>query len=69
MTSFQSVSTHFRVSGEDKKSVCSLNGIAPDVTPAAAVAFADAIETLHNNGPCTAQLRLVLQIDRDGDGE
>ena len=55
---------NIRLTNEDKKVVCSMNNISPSVTADTAAAFADAIEKLYNNGPCTARMSIAYDIVR-----
>ena len=58
------VSGNMRIVNENKKLVCSINNVSPAVTANTAAAFVDAIETLYNNGACTARVSTVFDIVR-----
>jgi hypothetical protein len=58
------VSASIRVRDSNKKAVCNVNNVDPFVTAETAEGFTDAIETIYNNGLCTATLTLVFDIPR-----
>ena len=64
MANFNVTTANIRISNEDKKSVCSINNVSPAVTAETAAAFADAIETIYNNGPCAARMSVSYDIAR-----
>ncbi len=55
-------SANIRMSDADKKSVASINNVLPTVTAEKAAAFVNGIETLRNNGACSAQMRVGYDI-------
>ena len=59
MAKFIETTANIRLMNEDKKSVCLLNNVLPNVSADTAMAFVSAIETLYNSGPCKAQLRVA----------
>jgi hypothetical protein len=62
MASLTAASANIRIINAEKKSVCFMNNVSPTVSADTAAAFVNAIETLYNNGPCTAQLRVVHDL-------
>jgi hypothetical protein len=64
MAQFNAVSASLRISDSDKARVCSVLNVAHDVDAQVANNFVDAIETIYNNGPCTARLSIVLDLVR-----
>ena len=44
--------------------VCSILGVAHNVSAQTAANFVSAVETLYNNGDCTARLAITLDIER-----
>ena len=65
MASFVTANASIRLSNEERRSVCSVSGISPAVSASTAAAFVTALETLYNNGPCTARLNLAMDIKRN----
>ena len=63
MPQLNPVSTAMRISNE-KERICSVLGVAHDVTAQTAANFVDAIETIYNNGDCTARLTLAMDLER-----
>ncbi len=55
---------NIRIVGADKKSACAVSGVLPTVTAEKAAGFVSAVETLRNNGTCTATLRVTIDIVR-----
>ena len=49
---------------DGKKNVCSVRDILPTVSAENAEQFVGAVETLYNNGECSAQIRVVYDLDR-----
>jgi len=45
-----------------ERAVCTVNGIAPDVSADTAFNFAKAIEQLYNDGSCSVRLSSVVAI-------
>ena len=64
METFNSVSGSIRISNPEGKRICSALNVSPTVQPATAAAFVTAIETIYNNGPCTARISLTMDIQR-----
>ena len=62
MAEFITKSANLRLTDADKKSVCSVNDVSPSVPAETAAAFVEAVETLFNGGPCTAQMRVVYDL-------
>ena len=67
MAEFVTTSANIRLTNEERKSICPVSGVSPTVSAETAAAFVDAIETLYNNGDCTARLSIAMDIVR-GDG-
>ena len=64
MAGFVTTSANIRVINADRRSVCSVSNVSPTVTADIAAAFVDAIETLYNDGLCTARMNVAMDIDR-----
>jgi len=56
------VSANIRITNEDRRSVCSVNNVSPSVAPETAAAFVNAIETLYNNGACSARMNVAYDV-------
>jgi len=63
MAQFNPVSAAIRISSE-KECICSVLGVAHDVSAQTAANFVSAIETIYNNGDCTARLTIVSDLER-----
>jgi len=63
MASFNAVSASLRISNE-KERICSVLGVAYNVPAQRAANFVDAIETIYNNGDCTARLSITMDLER-----
>ena len=63
MATFNAVSAALRISNENER-ICSVLGVAHNVPPQTAANFVSAIETIYNNGDCTARLSLTLDLER-----
>ena len=63
MPQFDPVSAVMRIFNE-KERICSVLGVAYDVTAQTAANFVDAIETIYNNGDCTARLSITMDLIR-----
>ena len=64
MTTFNPVNASMRIINEDKTRVCSVLSMAHDIDAATVGNFVDAIETLYNNGACTARMNIALEVVR-----
>ena len=64
MTQFNPISAGMRVINEDKTRICSVLSMAHDVDATTVGNFVDAIETLYNNGVCTARMNIALEVVR-----
>jgi len=64
MAIFATKSANIRMANEDGKRICTLHNVSPTVSATTAAAFVGAIETIHNNGPCTARMNVVMDIER-----
>jgi len=64
MANFVTVSAGIRLTNEEGKSVCSIARVSPAVTADTAAAFVSAIETIYNNGTCTARMSVTMDIAR-----
>jgi len=64
MTTLNRISASMRIMNDDKKRICSVLGMAHDVEAATVGNFVDAIETLYNNGACTARMNIALEVVR-----
>ena len=58
------VSANIRLSNYDGNSVCFVSGVSPSVSAGTAAAFVDAIETIYNNGDCSARMNKAYDIER-----
>jgi len=56
------VAATLRVSNADRRSVCSVNRVSPNVSMETAIAFVKAIEVLYNRGACTARMSVAYDI-------
>jgi len=63
MAALTPVSANMRISNE-KERICSVLNVSPTVAPQTAANFVEAIETIYNNGDCTARINLVLDVVR-----
>ena len=63
MAALTPVSANMRISN-DKERICSVLNVSPTVTAQTAANFVDAIETIYNNGDCTARINLMLDVVR-----
>ena len=64
MANFITANAGIRITNAEGKRICSALNVAPTVTADTAAAFISAIETIYNNGPCTARLSLAMDIER-----
>jgi len=55
-------SANIRVTNDDGRVVCSVNNVSPTVNASTAAGFVNAIETLYNEGPCTARMSVTFDI-------
>jgi len=62
MASFSNASASIRMMNESRRSICTVNNINPLVSAETATAFVNAIETIYNNGRCTARLSIIQDI-------
>jgi len=62
MANFVTAFAGIRLSNEEGKSICSISRVSPTVTADTAVAFVNAIETIYNNGACTARMSVTMDI-------
>jgi len=62
MANFVVASASIRLTNEDGRSICSVSNVSPIVTAETAVAFVNAVETIYNNGPCTARMSVAMDI-------
>ena len=62
MASMTYKAASIRIVNAEKKSVCTVNDVLPTVDANTAEEFVSAIETLYNNGPCTAQIRMIYDL-------
>ena len=61
MPQFNPMSTAMRISNE-KERICSVLGVAHDVTAQTAANFVNAIQTIYGNGECTARLSITMDL-------
>ena len=64
MAQLSPISASMRISNEEKTRICSVLNMAHNATPQAVANFVTAIETLYNNGPCTARMNIALEVER-----
>ena len=64
MAELKAINANLRLLNEESKSVCFINNISPDVEASKAAAFTNAIETIYNNGECSARMSIVYQLER-----
>jgi len=64
MANFVTAFANIRIANEERKNICSISGVSPTVTAEVAAAFVGAIETIYNNGTCTARLSVAMDIER-----
>jgi len=64
MTGFTNASANIRLINEDRRSVCSINNVNPDINAQTAAAFVDALKIIYNNGECTARLNISQEISQ-----
>jgi len=64
MANIVHASSSLRIAGTDGRSICSLMGVNPAMTPADAVGFMEGIEALYNNGTVTARISTLSDIER-----
>ena len=62
MAGFTNTSANIRLINEDRRSVCSINNVNPDISAQTAAAFVDALKIIYNNGECTARLSISQEI-------
>jgi len=65
MATFATAFANLRISNTESKRVCSVSNVCPTVSANTAAAFVDAIETIYNNGTCTARFSVAMDIERD----
>jgi len=53
-----------RIINYDKTRICSVLNMAHDANATIVGNFVDAIETLYNNGACTARMNIALEVVR-----
>jgi len=63
MPEFVTAFASMRLRNEEGKSVFSVTNVSPTVTAETAAAFVGAVETIYNNGPCTARLNIVRDLE------
>jgi len=61
MPQFNPISAGMRISN-DKERICSVLGVAHDVSAQTAVNFVNAIQTIYGNGDCTARLSITMDL-------
>jgi len=64
MANFVTAFAGIRLLNEEGKSICSVSRVSPTVTADTATAFVNAIETIYNNGACTARMSVTMDIER-----
>ena len=64
MANFNTTNANIRLTNAERKSICSVNNVSPTVTAETAAAFVSAIETIYNNGTCTARISIAMDIVR-----
>lgn len=64
MANIVHASSAIRITDAAGRSVCSLNGVNPNMTASDAVGFVEGIEELHNGGPVTARISTLSDIER-----
>ena len=64
MANFATAFASIRMSNEQGKRICSINNVSPTVSAETAAAFVDAIETIYNNGSCSARMSVAVDIER-----
>ena len=62
MANLTPASAGIRLSNEDGRSICFVNNVSPSVSAETALGFVRAIETIYNNGDCTARMNVVYDI-------
>jgi len=65
MATFATAFANLRISNKESKRVCSVSNVSPTVSADTVAAFVDAIETIYNNGTCTARFSVAMDIERD----
>jgi len=55
-------SATIRITNQEGRAVCSVRNVSAIVDAERAAGFADAIQTLYNNGPCTAGMNVTYDI-------
>ena len=65
MANIVHASSSLRIAGADGRSVCSLMGVDPAMSPADAVGFVEGIEALYNSGTVTARISTMSDIERN----
>jgi len=64
MAQLKAVSANLRILNDDKTRICSVLNVAHDAAAQTVANFVSAVETLYNNGTCTARMNLVLDVER-----
>jgi hypothetical protein len=64
MAELKAISAALRISNNEKTRICFVSNVAHDVAALTVANFVDAIETIYNNGPCTARLNIALEVVR-----
>jgi len=59
MAQLKPTAAGIRFTNEDGRSICFVRNVSHSVTADTAAAFANAIETLYNNGHCDARLNVA----------
>ncbi|MCL2363860.1 MAG: hypothetical protein FWC71_04260 [Defluviitaleaceae bacterium] len=65
MANIVHASSSLRIVGTDGRSVCSLLGVDPSMSPADAVGFIEGIEALYNGSTVTARISTLSEIERN----
>jgi len=67
MPEFITAFATMRLTNKERKSIFSVTNVSPTVSAETTAGFVDAVETIYNNGPCTARMSIVMDLERGGD--
>jgi len=69
MPSITHASAALRIRSVNNRSVCSINGVNPNMSAQAAAGFVKAIQKMYNRGPVSARIHAVSEIELDDDDD
>ena len=64
MASLNPITASVRVMNYDNTRICTVFNVAHDATATRVANFVEAIETIYNNGDCTARMNIALEVVR-----